>query len=658
VNGSTGLVTAVATGTTDIVYTVIACNGSPLSSFKTLTVSPNANAGTVSGSTPICIGITTTYASNGDAGGAWSSTNTSVATVNGSTGLVTAVATGTADITYTVSSGCGSPVSSFKTLTVSPNVTAGSVSGTSPICIGATTIFISDGTTGGSWSSTNNSVATVNATTGLVTAVAAGTTDITYTVTSGCGSPVSASRTLTVNAPATVSAGSNQAICAGSTATMAGNFGGGATSATWSTSGTGSFNNNSATAVYTPSAADISATSVTLTYTTDGLTGACGAVSASMVLTINATSGTLVMAGTQVCKTQNVGPSGSYFFDGNCNLISKIIPSGLAPVSSSTTSCVSIEATMPVNGAGQPFIKRHYDITPASTSDSTATVTFYATQAEFDEYNIYVGGLPIAYNLFPANPGGSTTGIRVYQYHGSFGGGGLFDYSGDIEIITPTVVWNSVNSRWEMTINVNGFCGFFIGTIPNVPLPVTLLTFSGYRNGNHNLLKWTTASEVDNLGFQVERSSDGLNYTSIGFVNSLAPNGNSNALLNYTFIDNNISGSKQYYRLRLVDIYRREKLSNVILIKGNRPTLLSIDGLYPNPANNIVNVIVDAPNHDEVTLLVTDVNGKLLMKQEAVVESGVNTIPVNITRFVNGSYFVKIICRSNCVTQVKKFIKQ
>src|SRR6185436_17414222 len=137
-----------------------------VSSFKTVTVSPNVTAGTVSGSTPICIGATTTYTSNGTSGGSWSSTNTSIATVNSSTGLVTAVAAGTTNITYTVSSGCGSPVSSFKTLTVSPNANAGTVSGTSPICNAATTTYTSNGDAGGAWSSTNGSVATVNASTG------------------------------------------------------------------------------------------------------------------------------------------------------------------------------------------------------------------------------------------------------------------------------------------------------------------------------------------------------------------------------------------------------------------------------------------------------------------------------------------------------------
>ncbi len=115
-NPTSGQVTALAAGTTDITYTVTGCNG-PASAFKTLTVNANVTAGVVSGGSPLCIGATDTYTSNGTVGGSWSSTNTGVATVNASTGLVTAVAAGTTDITYTVS-GCGGPVSAFKTLTV------------------------------------------------------------------------------------------------------------------------------------------------------------------------------------------------------------------------------------------------------------------------------------------------------------------------------------------------------------------------------------------------------------------------------------------------------------------------------------------------------------------------------------------------------------
>ena len=125
------------------------------------TVSLGCNAGTVSGTSPLCIGGTAIYTSDGDPGGTWSSTNTGVATVNSLTGVVTAVSAGTTDITYTLPCG-GSPVSASKNLTVSPNVSAGAVSGTSPLCIAATATYTSSGSGGGSWSSSNTGVATVN----------------------------------------------------------------------------------------------------------------------------------------------------------------------------------------------------------------------------------------------------------------------------------------------------------------------------------------------------------------------------------------------------------------------------------------------------------------------------------------------------------------
>src|SRR5204863_3016297 len=121
-------------GTTSIIYS-LSCGQS---ANATLTVNANVSAGTVSGTSPLCTGATAQYSSNGTAGGSWSSSSASVATVGASTDVVTAVAAGTTNIIYTVSSGCGAPASSSKNLTVNGNVSAGTVSGATPLCIGAT----------------------------------------------------------------------------------------------------------------------------------------------------------------------------------------------------------------------------------------------------------------------------------------------------------------------------------------------------------------------------------------------------------------------------------------------------------------------------------------------------------------------------------------
>jgi len=86
-----------------------------------VTITTGPNAGTVSGTSPLCINATATYTSNGDGGGAWSSTNTSVATVHPTSGLVTALSAGTSNITYTVTSG-SCVASNFQAVTVSPSI--------------------------------------------------------------------------------------------------------------------------------------------------------------------------------------------------------------------------------------------------------------------------------------------------------------------------------------------------------------------------------------------------------------------------------------------------------------------------------------------------------------------------------------------------------
>src|SRR5206468_1650808 len=120
--------------------------------------------------------------------------------------------------------------------------------------------------------------------------IAAGTATVTLTTDDPAGpcGAVNASMTITINPVATVNASPTQTVCASSPATtLAGSFGGAATSSTWS--GAGSFAPNAATlnAVYTPTAGEIAAGTATVTLTTDDPAGPCGPVNASMTITIN-----------------------------------------------------------------------------------------------------------------------------------------------------------------------------------------------------------------------------------------------------------------------------------------------------------------------------------------------------------------------------------
>jgi hypothetical protein len=126
----------------------------------------------------MCSGSTVTL-SDATGGGTWSSSNTSVATAGSSTGVITGVAGGTSVITYATGTGC------IATTVVTVNPGPVSITGTTSIC-GSSTTTLSDATAGGTWSSSNSAVASVNSTSGVVTGISNGTAVITYATT--CGS--------------------------------------------------------------------------------------------------------------------------------------------------------------------------------------------------------------------------------------------------------------------------------------------------------------------------------------------------------------------------------------------------------------------------------------------------------------------------------------
>ena len=179
----TGILTGIVAGSATITYTSAAgCNSTRLQAVNPLPV-----AGTISGATHQCIGTSIDLVHSGDAG-TWSSSNTSIATVGLMNGRVSATAAGVVNINYTVSNVCGS--ASVAALdTVIPAPFADTIGGKGTICDGHT-LQLHDATTGGVWSTSNPSIATVS-TTGLVTAVGAGDVTVSYAVSNECGTATS-----------------------------------------------------------------------------------------------------------------------------------------------------------------------------------------------------------------------------------------------------------------------------------------------------------------------------------------------------------------------------------------------------------------------------------------------------------------------------------
>ena len=275
-----GVVTPVSAGTDTLKYTVTNGCGTA-STTLILTIGTSVSAGAISGPGLVCIGSAITL-TDGVAGGVWSASNSN-ATVTGA-GVVTGVATGIDTIKYTVTNSCGTAFATA-TVNVSPAPNAGSITGTSIICMGTLTTY-SDAATGGVWL-LSNAHATVTGG-GVVTAVSAGTDTLSYTVTNGCGT---ATATLVLTIGSTVSAGTISgpgAVCIGSAITLTDGAGGGV----WSSS------NSHATVTGAGVVTGVTSGTDTIRYT---VTNSCGTAIATATVTVSAApvAGTIVGPATQ-----------------------------------------------------------------------------------------------------------------------------------------------------------------------------------------------------------------------------------------------------------------------------------------------------------------------------------------------------------------------
>ena len=576
---ATGTVTGVATGTATISYTLFdVCGATTVTSTVTVNSLPVVDA--IVGAGTLCAGTSIIYTDD-SLGGVWSSSDNTIVTVD-ATGNVTGIGAGSATITYTVTNAATCSAYVTAPITIAPLPVVDSIAGLTGICIGGSTTLTND-TLGGVWHSSDAAVAIIDPA-GAVTTVGAGTTILSYTVTSGAGCATVVTKMFTVSPlPVVDVIAGTTTVCAGNAISLSDLTAGGV----WTSS-----DNTIATVDAAGNVTGMAAGSATISYT---LTSGAGCsttvttgvtVNAVPVLTsITGLSGVCVGSGVTLYETSSGGTwstSSSSIATVDASGLVTGVALGTAIITYSETNAVGCTATV-------------YDTINVTDLLATSTVTPSGSAT-------LCGGSPV--NLV-VSTAGSTVGI-TYQWYMN---GALITGATNTSYIADTVgVYTVVLS--------NGGCSSVLTPVNVIAPPHPLINVTGgdiLYTGSFATYQW--------------------------YLNGVAIPGATHSTYTETGAGN--------YTVMVTDGNGCMVTSAVYAIVGVNVVLNNIDiKVYPNPATSVIRI--DAPIKVNATIL--SVDGKVLMQ-------GKDVTSMDISELAAGMYIIKVYDENNELLKTDKFVK-
>lgn len=187
------------------------------------------------------------------------------------------------------------------------------------------------------------------------------------------------------------------------------------------------------------------------------------------------------------------------------------------------------------------------------------------------------------------------------------------------------------------------------------PVPVELASFNAEVSENVITLKWETATETNNFGFDIERSNDNISFEKIG---SIKGKGTTSESQQYSFKDAGITSGKgkMYYRLKQLDMDGTFSYTDAIEVEFSIiPVEFSLSQNYPNPFNPATTIKFGIPKEVKVTLKIYDILGKEVATMvNKKMEPGYYTYEWNAVSFASGVYFYRLDAGS--FVRIKKMV--
>lgn len=218
----------------------------------------------------------------------------------------------------------------------------------------------------------------------------------------------------------------------------------------------------------------------------------------------------------------------------------------------------------------------------------------------------------------------------------------------------PTIPNATTDNAGEYTVTIsNGACTsdpVTVTAIVNTTLPVSLISFKTNRINGTVQLQWSTATELNNRGFEIQRSQDGLSFRKIGFVEGA---GNSQLIQNYSFADKHPVGNRMYYRLKQIDYDEQATYTKTVAVKLDAIPLI---GFYPNPVDTKATLYWNTEMTDKATITITDSKGQVIFTKQ-IRGTDQNEFQLYLGKNIPGLYFLTLR-RDESIIYRTKLVKQ
>ena len=188
---------------------------------------------------------------------------------------------------------------------------------------------------------------------------------------------------------------------------------------------------------------------------------------------------------------------------------------------------------------------------------------------------------------------------------------------------------------------------------PDIIIPITIEYFKGAVHNGNNLLNWKANCTSTSVLFDIERSTDGRNYTSISKLTASY----SRCLQPFDIVDNNPAPGINYYRIKMLDADGKLSYSTVIALL-NKTSGYEIVNLVPNPViNGTANLNITSADNQQIKIIITDHSGKTVQLMNRSLIAGFTSLNMDFSNLAAGVYSIAVFSE-NGEKRLSKFVKQ